>query len=662
MRASPLALLLGLAVSLPLLPACGLFGDKDPGDDGDDGTADGGGTDGGSGDGGATTGDQDGDGYTVAEGDCDDLDPWANPGETEWCDDIDNDCDDVVDEGDAVDARLWFADADDDGFGDAANTTMACEEPEGFTDDDRDCDDSDPLRNPDQEEVCDERDNDCDLDIDEGVTVTLYRDDDGDGHGDPTVTRSGCVPMGVWVADGTDCDDTQDTRYPGADEYCDDVDNDCDDLVDEDAVDGDWYAPDADGDGMGQADGLAWLCEGVTNAWDCDDDDPAEPQVVDADSIWTGADGSLEFPHQSLQDGIDAATGCVVAMPGTYAEAIDFGGRDLDVWGVEGADETIIDASGLGAPAVTFQGGETPEAVLRGFTVQGGEGLLEEESVSTKCHSSETCTDYYQTWCGGGLFVDGADPTLQDLVITANDLPEQQVYTSGNDTYYVYSFGGGACLLSTSAVFLGVTFAENFADQGGALYVDDLSAVELTQSALFENTATDGAAIQVAGGSLVLSNVLGAWNDATGDGGALLLIDGELDGTNLTIAQGSASTGAGLYISGSSSAALRNSIVASNSTEGILVDAGASYLGSYDDVYGNGTNYSGITDATGVSGNISEDPLFTSVSDNDDWSDDDWSLQATSPAVDAGDPGAAYRDPDGSVNDMGAYGGPDGDW
>jgi predicted outer membrane repeat protein len=352
----------------------------------------------------------------------------------------------------------------------------------------------------------------------------------------------------------------------------------------------------------------------------------------------------------------------VIAMPGTYTEAIDFGGRDIEVWGVDGAEETIIDASGLGAPAVSFQGSEGPLAVLRGFTVQGGEGYLEEESISSKCHSSETCTDYYQTWCGGGLFIDGADPTLRDLIILDNQLPESRVYTSGNDTYYVYSFGGGACMLSTNVAMQGVHFIGNFADQGGAIYVDDLSAVQLSQSALFENTATDGAALQVAGGSLVLTNVLGAWNDATGDGGALLLIDGELDGTNLTIAQGSASAGAGLYISGSSSATLVNSIVASNSSEGLLIDAGASFLGSYGDVYGNGTNYSGVTDPTGVSGNISEDPLFASVSDNGDWSDDDWSLQSTSPAIDAGDPGVTYRDADGTVNDMGAYGGPNGAW
>ena len=35
-----------------------------------------------------------------------------------------------------------------------------------------------------------------------------------------------------------------------------------------------------------------------------------------------------------------------------------------------------------------------------------------------------------------------------------------------------------------------------------------------------------------------------------------------------------------------------------------------------------------------------------------------FSLQIDSPAINAGHPGAAYADPDGTINDMGACGGP----
>lgn len=43
-------------------------------------------------------GDEDGDGYTVEEGDCDDTNPRVNPGRTEEEDGVDNDCDGRVDE------------------------------------------------------------------------------------------------------------------------------------------------------------------------------------------------------------------------------------------------------------------------------------------------------------------------------------------------------------------------------------------------------------------------------------------------------------------------------------------------------------------------------------------------------------------------------------
>ncbi len=71
--------------------------------------------------------DADSDGYAVG-GDCDDADATVNPGAFEQCNGIDDDCDDQVDE-DAEDAPTWYADADIDGYGDAAEAMSACEAP-----------------------------------------------------------------------------------------------------------------------------------------------------------------------------------------------------------------------------------------------------------------------------------------------------------------------------------------------------------------------------------------------------------------------------------------------------------------------------------------------------------------------------------------------------
>jgi len=50
------------------------------------------------------------------------------------------------------------------------------------------------------------------------------------------------------------------------------------------------------------------------------------------------------------------------------------------------------------------------------------------------------------------------------------------------------------------------------------------------------------------------------------------------------------------------------------------------------------------------SNSISADPLFRAS--------DDWQLAAGSPCVDGGDPRSEFDAPDGSRNDMGAFGGP----
>jgi len=123
----------------------------------------------------ASTGcDADGDGYDglACEGDdCDDNDPAVHPGAEEVCDEVDNDCDQEIDEG---------YDTDGDGY-------LSCED---------DCDDDNAEVYPGAEEICDGLDNDCDEALPEDE-----QDLDGDG----------------FLACDDDCDDLDALTYPGAD-------------------------------------------------------------------------------------------------------------------------------------------------------------------------------------------------------------------------------------------------------------------------------------------------------------------------------------------------------------------------------------------------------------------------------------------------------------
>ena len=69
-----------------------------------------------------------------------------------------------------------------------------------------------------------------------------------------------------------------------------------------------------------------------------------------------------------------------------------------------------------------------------------------------------------------------------------------------------------------------------------------------------------------------------------------------------------------------------------------------------------------VNDPTGVDGNLALNPLFVAFSDDGDPGNDDFHLQPGSPCIDAGYPDKIVNDVDGTRNDMGAYGGPLGDW
>ena len=190
--------------------------------------------------------DADGDGF-AEDVDCDDDSAAINPDAEEVCDDVDNNCDGDIDS-DAVDAATFYKDADGDGYGVAGDVTTACAVPSGYSTDDTDCDDISASINPGADEVCDGVDNNCDGDADSDAIdiTTWYLDADSDLFGDASDAIDSCVTLDGRVTDGTDCNDGDDTTYPGADPGCDGTDHDCDGTIDNDA-DGDGYSDDACG-------------------------------------------------------------------------------------------------------------------------------------------------------------------------------------------------------------------------------------------------------------------------------------------------------------------------------------------------------------------------------------------------------------------------------
>lgn len=113
-------------------------------------------------------------GYVTDNTDCDDNDGNNYPGNTEVCDGADNNCDGTIDEGVST---TYYADSDNDGYGDSNTAITACSPPTGYVADNTDCDDNDGNNYPGNTEVCDGTDNNCNGVVDEGCGNTTFCDD-----------------------------------------------------------------------------------------------------------------------------------------------------------------------------------------------------------------------------------------------------------------------------------------------------------------------------------------------------------------------------------------------------------------------------------------------------------------------------------------------------
>jgi hypothetical protein len=199
--------------------------------------------------------------------------------------------------------QTFYADLDADTYGDPASSISACTPPANYVLDNTDCDDTDGLVNPATVWF-----QDTDGDLVGNTTITLtqciepvgyvlypgdcddnnnlvispstyYVDADNDGHGSMIgVGLVTCTNPGAGYATvADDCDDTQNTVYPGAPELCDGLDNDCINGIDDGLMMVPFFV-DADNDSYGA--GVSTLyCQNPGVGYspadgDCDDSNP----------------------------------------------------------------------------------------------------------------------------------------------------------------------------------------------------------------------------------------------------------------------------------------------------------------------------------------------------------------------------------------------------
>lgn len=212
------------------------------------------------------------------------------------------------------------ADMDADGLGDVCDSDIDGDGVDNTTD----CAPADPIIFPGAIELCDGIDNDCDGEVDD-VLNTYWVDGDGDGYGAglPVALIACSTPTG-YSDNSDDCNDSDGTVHPGAEELCDGIDNNCDGNVDEGLLDSDSDGicdsidtcpfdtnNDADGDGVcGDIDN----CPGTSNADQADADLDGLGDICDPDDDNDGVlDGDDSCPDTPMSEIVNN-NGCSIGQ------------------------------------------------------------------------------------------------------------------------------------------------------------------------------------------------------------------------------------------------------------------------------------------------------------------------------------------------------------
>ncbi len=227
-------------------------------------------------------------------------------------------------------------------------------------------------------------------------------------------------------------------------------------------------------------------------------------------------------PTDGINDAITAAIphSRIQLANGTYNQNIDFQGKNVEVVG-NSADPNLVKIQGTGTGSVVvFNNGETASTLLSSLTISGGIGTLANPGVYAP-----------QARYGGGIYCNGASPTLSNLIIRDNEVQAEGLTGAS---------GGGIYLKNSNSVLNNVEVLTNKAliYRGGGIAIDN-STIELNNVSITGNeTGNYGGGLFAATSHLIMNNVTITGNKAlhvNGAGGGLFLIKCTHNITNLTI-------------------------------------------------------------------------------------------------------------------------------
>lgn len=368
-------------------------------------------------------------------------------------------------------------------------------------------------------------------------------------------------------------------------------------------------------------------------------------EVIETPDVWVDCNGGGDF--RTITEAIASSlSGTKIGLlPCTYAEDVNFDGKTLNIFGMKGAEQTIVRGTGAG-PVVTAIRGEGLGTRLAGVTVTGGGRgygsavymvgtILELDGVVMTDNSAADAMIY-----GIGVSLTMTDVALRDnrggsggSVIYLDDgslVAERLDVECGSVAYGIYEHNVTLMLNSTvdcASASYGIVVS------GGEVQLRQ-TAVRAALTALYAEDNADTRnervwlynAILVGGDNGVQAQYMHVRADNN-------VMWGGSNGLEMTGCHDESEIYDSALIGGSC---------------GIRGDSNSYTLGWNAIGTGRTCRVTTFADVTG-------DPLFVDAPN-------DFHLGAGSPLIDAGNPDADREDGDGSRNDVGAYGGPAGSW
>ncbi|MAA79628.1 MAG: hypothetical protein CL916_10245 [Deltaproteobacteria bacterium] len=394
--------------------------------------------------------------------DCDDGDADINPDAEEHCDDVDNNCNDLIDDEDpnisSAELIPIIVDEDGDGFGGVDSLSYACNT-DNAAPNSLDCDDTNPNIHPNATDYCDGIDNNCDEIIDPFDELVLIFDD-----GSPEILD---ITQEIHITEGMELHNCYDTITP------------VERLGIETSLS--WYNHRENAQLLGSV--LIYVNNNV-EIYDLNIDVTGSfyNEVCSENTCYPGLmctmDANVLFADGSIKNGFNVEGGNV------FVRACNLTIENSDIF-------NGISERGAGI-YVEFGSVDVQNSYITGNqATQGGGIYIKEGSIS----GENTHISFNHAQEGGGIYTKESTGLLTSMLIQSNTA----------------DVGGGCWLMDSTNEFTNVLVNENIAEQGGGIYLSGAS-LHLLGSMLNNNIASSGGHAWLGNsGSILWENTLGSF-------------------------------------------------------------------------------------------------------------------------------------------------------